>query len=135
MINFETGNYYNGKLDSWVFTARFSPIPHVAISANYQYNNFTNLGEQKVDQKTHLITPELRLGLNPRLQLITYYQYNSATERGIFNTRLAWEYRPLTYIYVVYNENREEVLNTVTQREDLNKTQSAIFKITFLKQF
>lgn len=134
-INYEAGGYYNGKLGSWIINARFSPMPNMALSVNYQYNRFGALGEEEVYQSTHLVTPELRLGLNPRIQLITYYQYNTATDRGIVNTRLAWEYRPLTYIYIVYNENRQQIFNTAAQVNDLLKTQSAIFKITFLKQF
>ncbi|HWA34420.1 MAG TPA: DUF5916 domain-containing protein, partial [Cyclobacteriaceae bacterium] len=134
-VNYETGGYYDGKLDSWVFSSRFSPIPNIALNVNYQYNKFEGLGVEKANLTTHLITPEMRLGLNPRVQLITYYQYNTATEKGIVNVRLAWEYRPLTYIYIVYNENRQQVFNSVTQQNDVLRNQNAIFKITLLKQF
>ena len=134
-VNFETGNYYDGKLDSWTLASRISPIPHVSISVNYQYNNFRQLGERGISKVTHLVTPEIRLGLNPRIQLITYYQYNSATERAVINTRLAWEYRPLTYIYLVYNENRQQIQDDASQLTDLHRSHSAIIKITFLKQF
>lgn len=134
-LQYETGGYYDGRLNSIVVTSRFSPLPHVAFNVNYQYNDFKEMGETKVNERTHLITPELRLGLNPRVQLISYYQYNTATEKGIVNLRFSWEYRPLTYIYIVYNEGRQQVFNPVTQTNDLYRSQNSIFKITFLKQF
>ena len=43
--------------------------------------------------------------LNPRVQFTAYYQRNDANDRETWNTRLAWEYRPLSFPYLVYNRN------------------------------
>jgi len=134
-LRYETGNYYDGKLDSWIFNARYSPIPHISLSVNYQHNNIKDLGTEKVDKETDLITPQIRLALNPRLQWITFYQYNTAVNRGALNTRLSWEYQPLSFVYVVYNDTRQDVFNATTQINDQLRNQSGIFKIAVMKQF
>jgi len=66
-LRYETGNYYNGQLDSWVASARYSPLPHIVLSVNYQHNESRELGDQKINETTDLVTPEMRLVLNPRL--------------------------------------------------------------------
>ena len=134
-LRYETGGYYNGKLDSWSASARYSPLPQIALSVNYQHNEFSELGDQKTNKTTDLITPEMRLALNPRLQLISFYQYNSAVNWGVLNTRLSWEYQPLSFVYFVYNDSRQDVFNSVTQFTDRTQNQSSIFKLTFMKQF
>jgi hypothetical protein len=85
--------------------------------------------------RTDLITPELRLALNPRVQLITFYQYNTAVERGVFNGRLSWEYAPLSFVYLVYSDNRQTVFNMQTLMDDRLINQNGIFKISLMKQF
>jgi len=55
---------------------------------------------------TRLVAPELRLAHSPRLQLTTFYQYNDAARQGTVNARLSWEYRPLSFLYVVLNDTR-----------------------------
>ena len=55
---------------------------------------------------THLAGPELRLFLNPRVQWSAFYQYNSAAQRGTLNARFSWEFLPLSFLYVVYNDRQ-----------------------------
>ncbi len=133
-VQYETGKYYNGRLVSWNLNCRYSPIPQVAFSVNYQHNQIDGLGEAGVSKTTDLVTPQLRLALNPRLQWITFYQYNSAVERGVLNTRFSWEYQPLSFLYVVFNDSRYQQFNTVESRSDVYQNQSGIFKITWMKQ-
>lgn len=134
-LKYETGGYYNGKLDSWVFNGRYSPLPHVSFSVNYQHNIIKGVGEGKINKNTDLITPQVRLALNPRLQWITFYQYNTAVNKGVLNTRLSWEYKPLSFVYIVYNDSRQDVFNSETLLYDRVHNQKGIFKITLMKQF
>lgn len=134
-ILYETGNYYNGQLDSWILNARYSPMPHIALSLNYQHNSIGNFGENSISKETDLITPQIRLALNPRLQWITFYQYNTAVNSGVLNSRLSWEYEPLSFVYIVYNDTQQDAFNTTSLLTDRLRTQSGIFKITFMKQF
>jgi hypothetical protein len=53
---------------------------------------------------THLFYPEARFALNPRVQLVGLWQYSSVSDLASWNARVAWEFRPLSYLYLVYND-------------------------------
>jgi len=119
------GGYYNGSILSFIGKLRYAPFPQIAAMLDYETNQLKNIGINKESLTTQLITPNIRMAINARMQLNIFYQYNTATERSRWNARFSWEYRPLSYIYLVLNENK------IT---DLRQTQS-IAKISYLKQF
>lgn len=124
---FEWGPYYNGRLQTLLLTGRVAPLPNIAFSATYERNQFRNLGIYKEDLRTDLITASLRLAYNPRIQAAVFYQYNSFDQRGRWNVRGSWEFAPLSFLYVVFNETSFQ--NTPV------RNRSVINKITYLKQF
>lgn len=125
--SFEFGDYYNGELQTTVVGIRLAPMPNMALTVDYEYNNFKKLGSELQDKKTSLITSGLRLALNANIQASVFYQYNSYTEQGRWNVRGSWQFAPLSFLYVVFNETNFS--HTPIQ------SQSAICKITYLKQF
>ncbi|MEM0938219.1 MAG: DUF5916 domain-containing protein [Bacteroidota bacterium] len=129
------GGYFDGKLNTVSSSLRFAPLPHIQLTADYEFNRLSDLGEERSTAETHLIGTELRLALNPRVQLISFLQYNTASERTTLNNRFVWEYRPLSYIYLVYNDNRQELPDPETGLTSRLHDQQGIFKVTFLKQF
>ena len=120
-----SGGYYNGKITTLSAKVRYAPSPKIAVSIDYEQNDLKKVGVNKEDLITQLVTPNIRMALNPRLQLNVFYQYNTATERSRWNARFSWEYRPLSYIYLVFNENK-----TANFRQD-----QSIAKISYLRQF
>ncbi|NQZ43430.1 MAG: carbohydrate binding family 9 domain-containing protein [Flavobacteriaceae bacterium] len=128
-VRFDFGNFYNGNRNSVVAGLRYAPLPHIAFNANYENNNINGLGVTNEDLDTDLYTANLRLALNPRVQLTTFYQYNSFDEQGRWNVRLSWEYMPLSFIYVVLNDTQTDLFDPV------QRNTQTISKITFLKQF
>jgi hypothetical protein len=62
------------------------------------------------------------------LQWSTFYQYNTVQKRGTMNARLSWEFSPLSFLYIVYND-RQPILggNVPTAR-------SLIVKLSWLGQ-
>ncbi|MTI26978.1 DUF5916 domain-containing protein [Fulvivirga kasyanovii] len=127
--SFSWGDFYNGKKITTNGGVRFAPIPHMAFTADYEYNKLNDLGTQKESLETHLTTLGARFALNPRVQLSAFYQYNSFDEQGRWNIRGSWEYRPLSFIYLVFNDTRIQGL------EQPFAEQQVIAKVTFLKQF
>ncbi len=121
----QSGNYYNGNITAVNGSVRYAPSPHLAFNIDYEANFLRNIGLAKENLNTQLVTPNIRMALNPRLQINVFYQYNTATERSRWNTRFSWEYKPLSYIYLVWNENK---INNLTENQ-------TIAKISFLKQF
>jgi len=121
------GNYYNGALQSGEVGLRYAPSPKIAVSTDYSLDKFESIGKQQVSFRTSLYNVQLRAALNPQLQFSAYYQYNSYSRQGQWNARATWEFAPLSFIYLVYNDNNF--------RDTPIKNQSLITKITYLKQF
>lgn len=124
---YEWGNYYNGKLETLTLTGRIAPVPQVALSCTYEHNNFHKLGINRQELKTDLVTTSLRMALNPRIQASVFYQYNSFDKRGRWNVRGSWELAPLSFLYLVFNDN--------SFKDSPVRNQSVISKLTYLKQF
>ncbi len=84
----------------------FSPLPHIGLSLNYELNRFDGEGVRPGGVSSHLLQLEGRLGLTPKLQLIGSYQRDTAGNVGLTNARLAWEFLPLSFVYVVFTDTR-----------------------------
>ena len=124
------GNYFNGKLNSGDWKLQFAPIPHISITARFNRNHFKQVGDPKTTTTIDLYGIEGRFAWNPRLQLIGFYQKNSSNNSQNYNIRVSWEYRPLSYIYFVYNHRGFNDVPGKPQTED-----HVIAKISYLKQF
>jgi hypothetical protein len=129
------GGYFNGTIQSLSASARIAPDPHVALTLSYSHNDIKNLGISGSSVITDLATAEIRLALNPLVQWISFYQYNTAINRSTLNTRLQWEYKPLSFIFVVLNDNRQDFTNNETNLTSRVNSQQGVIKFTYLKQF
>ena len=128
-IGVNLGDFYNGTRTTINAAARIAPLPHTTLTLNYEHNDIQGVGILEEDLKTDLYTANLRLALNPRVQLSTFYQYNSFNEQGRWNVRFSWEYMPLSFIYLVFNDTQTDIFDPVQQSTQF------ISKITLLKQF
>jgi hypothetical protein len=124
---FTFGGYFNGKLNTLSLSSRIAPIPHIAAELGYEHNSFTGFGAELTDFTTDLFTAGIRLAANPRIQLSGFYQYNTFDKQARINLRGSWEFAPLSFLYLVYNESNFQ--NTPIQN------QSGIAKVSYLKQF
>jgi hypothetical protein len=98
------GGYFDGTRERLIARVRVAPSPRVALTFDYEGNRLRGIGAAGADRTTHLLYPEARLALNPRLQFTLLYQYNSVTDQTSWNARLAWEFRPLSYAYLIVNQ-------------------------------
>ena len=110
-LDMESGDYFDGELTTYTFSGRFAPNPHIELSADLEFNQIRNLGVTSVSDDTRLYGVNLLYAPNPRLQFSTFYQWNSVNDRGVWNARMSWEYRPLSYFYLVYNKDEIETLS------------------------
>lgn len=129
-LNHERGGYYDGSLNYTSFSLRLAPSPHSSFNLGFENNDFKEVGILKESKSVQLYSIEGRLALNPRLQLIGFYQKNTQNNRDTFNVRFSWEYRPLSYIYLVFNQRGFTGTDFTKQQE-----QHLISKISYLKQF
>lgn len=123
----EIGEYYNGRLNQYILTFRVNPIPHILLAGSGTWNNFSAVGINKESKNIYLLSPEIRLSLNPRLHLNVFYQYNSFTEVAAFNVRASYEFSPLSYIYLIIND-----VNSNLSPYQVFNQQQFVFKINYL---
>ena len=124
----ETGDYFDGKLTTYTLSGRYAPVPHLELSADVEINQLRELGVLRQNEDTRLYSANIRLAPNPRLQFSAFYEWNSLAERGVWNLRMAWEYQPLSYLYLVYNRSDRDDPLTALERSDTR----LIAKLTYL---
>ncbi len=130
-FNVSKGGYYNGKLNSYFVSLRVAPIPHVSCVLSYTRNDFIKIGETENSFTKELIAPEIRLAMNANVLLSGFYQYNTATGTGALNVRFSWQYKPLSFIYFVYNDLRSlPSIESITRFQQ----QTGIIKVSYIKQ-
>jgi len=127
--SFDFGSYFNGNLSTLSAALRFSPVPHISLTAQLNRNRFREVGDNAESITADLWSLTGRLALNPRLQLIGFYQRNSINSNDNYNIRLSWEYQPLSYVYVVFNHRGFDNAAMKRQTED-----HTIIKLSYLRQ-
>ena len=126
--SYDFGDFYNGTRNTVNLSGRLAPIPHIALTVDYEHNDLNGVGIENRNLNTDLITIGSRFALNPRLQLSAFYQYNSFDGQGRWNVRASWEYQPLSFVYVVFNDSR------IQDEFEPFQEQQFISKITLVKQ-
>jgi hypothetical protein len=129
-ITADFGDFFNGKQNLYTIKTSVAPIPHVNIGFTLNRNEIREVGIAKESKDVNLWMIESRLAINPRVQLIGFYQQNSLNNLRAMNLRFAWEYQPLSYIYFVLNQS-EYLGDDLT----LQNQKAFLAKISYLKQF
>jgi hypothetical protein len=128
------GQFYNGLYNSLTATLSYAPSPYIFLSPNMEYGKLKNVGINNVTKNVTLYTVEARVALNPRLQLSGLFQKSSVTNSINYNARFSWEFKPLSYFYIVFNNNSDTQNNGPYQTLKTVDRQ-VITKISYLKQF
>ncbi len=134
--NLEIGGFYDGRLSTFAAEMLARPSPHITFKGRYELNAARDLGTAAEEVTSHLVAAEARLALNPRLQFLAFYQYNTLADLGTWNVRLSYEFRPLSYIYLVFNDARYFVSTTqrMAQPALFEPQQQFFFKVNYLAQ-
>ncbi len=129
----QVGGYFDGDLATWRGVLQATPDPRVAVSADYTVNRLSQVGSKPTTVTTHLLGLETRLATTPRLQLVSFVQWNTVARQMTANARLAWEYRPLSFFTVVYNDRSPVDGRGVLTSAPLGSRQLLV-KLTWLLQ-
>ncbi|MFY0629222.1 MAG: carbohydrate binding family 9 domain-containing protein [Flavobacteriaceae bacterium] len=107
--NIQKGTYYSGKRSAAGVYFNYQLLPFANLSASYDINSIdlNELGKETF----HLTRFTGEVFFNTRLNWTTYVQHN--TQRDVFNinSRLQWEYKPLSYVYFVVTDNFNKNIN------------------------
>lgn len=97
------GGYFNGKRSGFetIFGYRLLPFAQLNILYSLNHINLKNLGKDTF----HLGRFTGEVFFSNRLNWTTYLQYNTQLNNFNINSRLQWEYKPLSYIYFVVTDN------------------------------
>ena len=102
-VNIQKGNYYSGKRTSGGAYLNYQLLPYANLELSYDINaiDLNELGKETF----HLTRFTGQVFFNNRLNWTTYVQYNTQADNFNINSRLQWEYKPLSYIYLVVSDN------------------------------
>jgi hypothetical protein len=103
------GGYFDGSLQSFRGVVQATPDPRLALNVDYTLNRLRQVGRDRNSVSTHLLGLEMRVAASPRLQFVTFTQWNTAARQISGNARLTWEYRPLAFFNVIYNHRAPTV--------------------------
>ena len=135
VLDFNWGTYFDGKLIANDLKVQFAPIPNISIIGQFNRNYFKSVGVNNETKAVDLYSLEARLALNPRVQLISFYQRNSENQSQNYNVRLSWEYKPLSYLYLVFNRRGFNANTRPNYARELQTENHLIAKLSYLKQF
>ncbi len=130
-LGYDFGDYFDGSLQHLNASLSLIPIPHISLSGSIDHNKFESVGEETTKSDVQLYTFNSRFFLNPRVQFTALYQHNTLDQSDIYNFRFAWEYHPLSFLYLIYTTNEANGL----ERNLMTRQEQSIVKISFLKQF
>lgn len=101
--SYEFGSYYNGKRNRLSVNMQYLLMPLARLQLRYERNDIDlkELGNDTFDLAR--FTGEIFF--SNRLNWTTYVQYNTQYDNFNINTRFQWEYKPLSYIYLVISDN------------------------------
>jgi len=106
--NTQYGQYFSGHLFRNEFTLGYRIMPKAKFSLKYELNQLRmgDLGKRDF----HLINFTSNVSFSTAINWTTYLQYNSQWDNFNINSRLQWEYRPLSYLYLVVTDNSDQRL-------------------------
>jgi len=102
-FNIQPGTFYKGSRTRLGATSGYRFLPLLNIELNYEYNalSFDDLGNEHL----HLVGLTTEVFFNNKLNWTTYVQYNEQINNFNINSRLQWEYNPLSFVYLVFSDN------------------------------
>lgn len=101
--NTNYGSYYNGHKNRVSLNAQYRLMPLARLQARYERNH---IDLKELGSKTfHLARFTNEIFFSNRLSWTTYIQYSTQFDNFNINSRLQWEYKPLSYIYLVISDN------------------------------
>jgi len=116
------GPFYTGYKHTYTLGGTVRVSDHLNTSFNYTHNNI-NLPEGHF--KTNLLTMRANYAFSTAMFLNALVQYNNDSQQWSSNVRFNLIHRPLSDLFVVYNERRNSVSGDLIDR-------ALVTKITYM---
>ncbi len=102
-VNFRTGGFWDGEKDSYQLRFDFKPGYRFSAQVTWSYDDVTL---PSGDFTTNLVATRWRYSFSTDMFLNALIQYNSAEKEISSNIRFNMTYKPLSDLFLVYNERR-----------------------------
>jgi len=113
-IRWETGNFYNGDLNTLEASLAVKPSALLTLELSAERNTGTVMSPEdesiqlfRKKFKEQLFGLRLQLNFSPDLQLSSLTQYDTQSRELGTNNKLRWTFDPLGDLFIVYNHNWE----------------------------
>jgi hypothetical protein len=124
-LRFGTGEFYDGHKTSYGFGPTYRPNEQMNVSFTAQINDITL---PDVSYVSTLLTTRLNYNFNTKVFVNALVQYSTDSHQLSSNVRFNVIHRPLSDIFFVYNEHRDEQTGLMQDR-------SIIAKMTYMMAF
>ena len=100
--SYKVGGFYDGTSQRISLGTRYIPWPKINVGAEYSvtYIDWDQLEESKIE----MISGTLKYSFTPDLVFSNLVQYDNVSESLGVNSRLQWEYKPGSKMFVVVNQ-------------------------------
>jgi hypothetical protein len=124
-LRFGSGDFYDGYRRNYTIGGTLRLNQHFNVSLSDQINDISLSSGAYV---THLVTGRVNVYFTTKMFVNALMQYNTDTRQWSSNVRLDIIHRPLSDIYLVYNERRDSRSGDLISR-------AVIAKMTYLLAF
>ncbi|MGE3490380.1 MAG: DUF5916 domain-containing protein [Vicinamibacterales bacterium] len=124
-LRYGTGDFYDGYRRNYTVGGTFRLNQHLNLSLSDQINDIDLSTGSYV---THLVTGRVNFYFSTKVFVNALVQYNTDTNQWSSNVRLDIIHRPLSDIYLVYNERHDSRSGALLSR-------AVIAKMTYLLAF
>jgi hypothetical protein len=107
------GDFYDGRRTAVSGGVAFAPSYHLILNVGYERNDVTLANGSFV---TNLFRTRSTYAFTPSLVLHAFIQYNADTSQVSSNIRFNWTHRPLSDLYLVYNDTRDTLTGLTRER-------------------
>jgi hypothetical protein len=132
-VNWQPQTFYGGDRNDISTTVGMRVTSQLATQAGFSRSDVDiPNGSFKAD----IGTLRIDYAFSPQISLRTLTQYNSLSEQWSTSARLRWIFRPGSDIYVVYDDVRRDIPNTIDPLlTDQYRDHQLIVKMTYLFSF
>ena len=111
--NVTWGGFWSGTRQSFSGGVSFRPNAHLNIDFDYSRNDVDLPTGAFV---TYLSGARILYAFTPRVVLNSYFQYNADTDQVSSNVRFNIIHRPLSDLFLVYNDRRDTAAGGLIER-------------------
>lgn len=122
-LGLSTGGFYNGTRDQVTAELNYRVQPWGRFGVIGEYNNL-EFPEDYGTSELWLVGTEVEFAFSRDLFWSTFFQYNTQSDNFNINSRIQWQFKPLSWFYLVYTDNY------LTPAIDV-KSRSLVFKVNY----